>query len=167
MQEDEYWGKDINHRRLVLFLAVALAISGWFQYKDLRKKEFQKTYYEQRIKTINMVFDIVDSIDRSKNNKEKLDVSKRFWSVHYGYAMPYFNNELFSNLDPLARYINKCIQKFEASKEDERVNCIHSLSFYLPNFALAARRELSKGWNIDFEKISETHPWHEMDKYYQ
>ena len=156
MKESEYLQKDVNYKRVAFLVTVVLAITAWVHHADLREKEFQKAYYEQRIKAINNVFEVVKDIDTADTEEKKLKASKEFWLVHYGYSIAYLNPEMHSALEPVTDYINKCIQKLEV---DYSVDCRHSIQMYLSGFSSIARKELAKGWDINFDEILVSHPW--------
>jgi len=55
-----------------LILSVCLAVFGFWQYRELKEREFKKEFYKKQIETIDEVVKILLSYGTTEKNKDKL-----------------------------------------------------------------------------------------------
>ena len=161
LEESKYRSYDLRAKVIGFIISILLAVVGWNQFSTQNEKQFQSHYYEEKIKYINKVIELVERVYLVESETEKIEIAQKIWAIHYGYGMVYFSYELNESLDNLKKYVNKCYQKFDRAK-DYNVKCEEEMMFYLAEFSIAAREELAQGWDIDFSNEI-GHPWRPND----
>ena len=156
MNENTYRKADLCTKVIGL---VALLASGWFawyQYKDIREREFKQDFYQQQIATISNVFTTLSNIDNAQTPAERKVAVEKFWMIYQGSGRTFLDPKMFEALSVPADYINGCISKIRKTW----VPCSNfTASMSAAHFAQVARKELSLGWNMGFKEIGAQDPW--------
>lgn len=138
-----------------LILSVCLAVFGFWQYRELKEREFKKEFYKKQIETIDEVVKILLSYGTTEKNKDKLYIDLS--NIFYGKGRLYLDQEMFHVLNESAKYVAVCEQKLYQSN---KVNCEQWDPYgYASLFAKTARKSLGENWKYDFDEITAEDPW--------
>lgn len=137
-----------------------ILISGmWavYQYKDTQEREFRRAFYEEQISVIVEIFDTLSAMDSANSDQERKVAASKFWAIYQGKGRTFLDSEMFSALEPSAKFVSGCVTK---TRQPSQITCENFTAIMSGiGFARVARSSLSKGWNIDFKAFGEEDPW--------
>lgn len=162
MKEDEYRLFDVYFRVISLIVVLISAWVAWCQYHGIQEREFKRAFYDQQVKTVSGVFDVMQAIDSADSEREQKVALERFWMLYHGRARTFLDSEMFEALSVPTKYVKACIMDTE---EPDWIECKnYTASMSAAGFARTARQRLSVGWESDFEDIGNVDPWMPPDE---
>lgn len=136
-------------------MSLATASIGIWQYRDAKAKEYQKVFFDERMRTYIELSETVAKITTlAPKSTERAEAVQRYWQLYFGRVHMVTDAEVEEALHKTSRWIVHCVEK--PSTPPDKALC-HDIAAkgYALLVAETARNSITRTWNIPLENLGE------------
>lgn len=147
-QRHQIW--DILLKSIALLATLIGAYLAFDKHIDTRNSEFQKAYYDERLKTIVTINKTISSLDQARHIKDNKKIQQAIYElghIYHAEGMIFLNHEMYEGLGVIWDQINNCKRPNNKRPKDTNyaIDCNYDVAFLSRKFQLAARKALAEG----------------------
>lgn len=136
-------------------LSLATACVGIWQYRDAKAKEYQKVFFDERMRTYIELSETVAKIaTHAPQSKERYEALQRYWQLYFGRVQMVTDAEVDDALHKTSKWIVHCVEK-PPSPPDKTLCYDVAGNGYALLVAKAARNSITRTWRIPLEDLGE------------
>lgn len=149
------WNFDTTLKVGAFLLSLATAGIGIWQYRDAKEKEYQKVFFDERMRTYIELSETVAKIATlAPKSKERSEAVQRYWQLYFGRVHMVTDAGVEEALHKTSKWIVHCIEK-PSSPPDKALCYDVAGNGYALWVARAARNSITRTWNVPLENLGE------------
>lgn len=146
------WSLDTTLKVAAFLLSLATVLAGIWQYGDAKAKEYQKVFFDERMRTYIELTETVAKIVTLAPSKERSEAVQRYWQLYFGRVHMVTDAEVEEALHKTSQWIVHCVEK-PSSPPDKALCYDVAGNGYALWVANAARNSITQTWNVPLESL--------------
>lgn len=153
-QAAKAWSLDTTLKVAAFLLSLATVLAGIWQYGDAKAKEYQKVFFDERMRAYTELTETVAKIATLPPSKERSEAVQRYWQLYFGKIHMVTDAEVEAALHKTSKWIVHCVQQ-PSSPPDKELCYDVAGNGYALWVAKAARNSITQTWNVPLESLGE------------
>ncbi|MHB1656042.1 MAG: hypothetical protein ACYCSZ_06760 [Burkholderiales bacterium] len=151
----ESWNLETTLKVLGFVLSLATAVAAIYQYHDSKEKEYQKAFFDERLRTYTELSETVAKIATlAPESKERADAVQRYWQLFYGKVYLITDAEVEDALLKTSKWVVSCVEKKDAPPDKKLCYDVAGNGYALL-VARAARNSIIHTWQVPLNKLDD------------